>query len=79
MTWGDRLKSWPESGVEMNPFKPGDVVIVDLGKDVPSARVPTRVAVISESHGPLVRAIYVEGDHFYGSYVYCKFADQDSA
>lgn len=56
----------------MNPFKPGDVVVIEINE--PECKRPPRLAVIKRSIGPVIDAEYVEGEPklFLGSYTYAK-------
>lgn len=56
----------------MNPFKPGDVVIIEINER--ELKRPPRLAVVTHSNGPVINAEYVDdGKKFYGSYIYASF------
>ena len=58
----------------MNPFRVGDVVVIEIND--PGCKRPPRLAVITHSNGPIINAEYVDAakpEKFYGSYIYASF------
>ena len=60
----------------MNPFKVGDVVIIEINE--PDCKKLPRKAVVSKVHGPVIAAKYLDGNEpttFLGSYIYLKLPE----